>query len=124
MELKAKLIKPYTAQQRADFIIINNHRNGYNILEKNDCLEAWGPTEKEQKEQALENKKNSIRSIREQYFSDYVDWYQSKPLLWEEMSSEEKQDISDYRNYLKDYTKEENWWEHNPMTFEEWKNHD
>ena len=69
-----------------------------------------------------EVKEQEVRAVREQYFIDYVDWYQSKPLLWEEMTEEEKQDISDYRHYLMDYTKQENWWEQNPLNFEEWKN--
>ena len=68
-----------------------------------------------------EVKEQEVRAVREQYFADYVDWYQSKQLLWEEMSEEEKQDIADYRKYLMDYTKQENWWEQNPLNFEEWK---
>lgn len=70
----------------------------------------------------IEEKQAQVRAVRESYFGIYVDRYQSKPLLWEEMSEEDKQDISDYRKYLMDYTEEEDWWEHNPMTFEEWKN--
>ena len=73
-------------------------------------------------EKPQEVKEQEVRAVREQYFTDYVDWYQFKPLLWEEMSEEEKQDISDYRHYLMDYTKQENWWENNPLTFDEWKN--
>lgn len=68
-----------------------------------------------------EVKEQEVRTVREQYFAEYVDWYQSKSLLWEEMTEEEKQDIADYRKYLMDYTKEENWWEQNPLNFEEWK---
>jgi hypothetical protein len=69
-----------------------------------------------------EVKEQEVRAVREQYFTEYVDWYQSKPLLWEEKSEEDKKDIADYRNYLKDYTKQEEWWEQNPLNFEEWKN--
>lgn len=72
-------------------------------------------------EKPQEEKEKEVRAVREQYFADYVDWYQSKPLLWEEMTEAEKTDIAGYRNYLKDYTKGENWWEQNPKTFEEWK---
>ena len=73
-------------------------------------------------EKPQEVKEQEVRAVREQYFADYIDWYQSKPLLWEEMSEEEKQDIADYRKYLMDYTKEENWWEKNPLDWSEWKN--
>lgn len=69
-----------------------------------------------------ELKEQEVRAVREQYFADYVDFYQSKPLYWEELDEEFKQQVSDYRNYLKDYTKQENWWEQNPLNFEEWKN--
>lgn len=72
-------------------------------------------------DRAIEVKKEQVRAVREQYFAEYVDFYQSKPLYWEEMTEEEKQDIAEYRNYLKDYTKEDNWWEQNPLTFEQWK---
>ena len=68
-----------------------------------------------------EVKEREVRAVREQYFDDYVDWYQSKPLLWEEMSEEEKEEIAGYRDYLKNYTKEKDWYEHNPLTFDEWK---
>ena len=122
MEIKATLNKPYSSKQRADFIVENNHQKGYEIKETETTLEAWGLTTEEQDEKDLLDKQTSVRAVREQYFIDYVDWYQSKPLLWEEMTEEEKQDISDYRHYLMDYTKQENWWEQNPLNFEEWKN--
>lgn len=122
MEIKATLNKPYTDRKRADFIVANNHTLGYEIKETETALEAWGLTEEEQKQADLENKQKSVRAVREQYFSEYVDWYQAKSLLWEEMTEEEKQDIADYRKYLMDYTKEEYWWEKNPLNFEEWKN--
>ena len=68
-----------------------------------------------------EVKEQEVRAVREQYFADYVDWYQSKPLLWEEMIEEEKVDIANYRQYLKDYTSQEDWYEQNPLNFDEWK---
>jgi len=67
-------------------------------------------------------KKREVKKVREQYFAEHVDFYQSKPLMWEELDETLKQDIADYRKYLMDYTKEENWWEKNPLNFEEWKN--
>ena len=120
MEVKAILNKPYTSKERADFIVENNHRKGYDIKETETTLEAWGLTGEEQAEKDLSDKQTQIRAVREQYFEQYVDWYQSKPLLWEEMTKEEKQDIADYRHYLMDYTKQEDWWEQNPLNFEEW----
>lgn len=116
MEIKATLNKPYEENQRIDFIIEQNHRKGYEIRETETALEAWGLDENE----LLERKKEQVRSVRQQYFETYVDFYQSKPLYWEELDEETKQHISDYRQYLKDYTKNENWWEQNPKTYDEW----
>jgi hypothetical protein len=122
MEIKATLNKPYTDKERADFIVENNHQKGYEVKETETALEAWGLTVEEQAEKDLADKQAQVRAVREQYFEDYVDFYQSKPLLWDEMTEEEKQDIADYRHYLMDYTKQEDWWEQNPLNFEEWKN--
>lgn len=71
-------------------------------------------------EKAIELKKEQVRKVRSEYFETYVDWYQSKPLYWEELSETEKQYRGEYRQYLKDYTKEQGWWESNPMTYDEW----
>ena len=53
MEIKAKLNKPYTDKQRADFIVENNHKLGYEIQETEDALlaiynEPLPPTKEEQ----------------------------------------------------------------------------
>ena len=47
MEIKAELIKPYTEEQRIDFIVEQNHRKGYEIRETELSLEAWGNTDEE-----------------------------------------------------------------------------
>lgn len=70
MELKTKLDKPYIKAQRLDFIVEQNHRNGYEIRETETALEAWGKTEEEMRPTALEQiqaLENSItaRNIRE-----------------------------------------------------------
>lgn len=54
MEIKAELLKPYTENERIDFIVTYNHNQGYEILETETSLEAWGYTneELEEKEQA------------------------------------------------------------------------
>lgn len=53
MEIKETLNKPYTEQERIEFIVENNHKKGYEIRETETALEAWGYTgeEKEQQEQ-------------------------------------------------------------------------
>lgn len=44
MEIKAELIKPYTENERMDFIVLENHNNGYEIRETDEALQAWGYT--------------------------------------------------------------------------------
>jgi len=68
MEIKAILNKPYTEKQRADFIVANNHRLGYEIRETEEELQAWGLTQEEIEEQQkqtriveLENKINTLK---------------------------------------------------------------
>ena len=47
MEIKSELLKPYTNKQRTDFIVQQNHRNGYTIEETDKALIAWGKTDEE-----------------------------------------------------------------------------
>ena len=70
--------------------------------------------------EAIELAKEKVIATRDHYFEIYVDWYQSKPLLWEELTAKEKQLIGDYRIYLRDYNDRELWWEQEPMTYNEW----
>ena len=48
MELKAELKQPYSTQQRCDFIVENNYRKGYEIVEKSMSIQAWGKTTEEE----------------------------------------------------------------------------
>ena len=66
------------------------------------------PTEDELKE--------NVRSIRDGYLS-YWDFSQ---LVDAPFTEDEKLKYREYRQYLRDYTKEDNWWLQNPMTYEEW----
>ena len=54
MEIKAELIKPYAEEQKLNFIVEQNHKNGYEIRETETALEAWGYTEEEKQEQERE----------------------------------------------------------------------
>ena len=51
MEIKATLQKPYEEKDRLDFIIEQNHKNGYEVKETETALEAWGYTAEEIAEQ-------------------------------------------------------------------------
>lgn len=113
MEIKAKLNKPYSSKQRADFIVENNHQKGYEIKEVADGLEAWGMTTEEQEQADLENKQAQVRATRNQYLETYVDPKQLV-MVWNSLTAEEQELYKDYRQYLLDYPQTEGWYEKNP----------
>ena len=47
MEIKATLKKPFSEKQRLDFIVENNHKQGFEIKETSEGLEAWGLSDEE-----------------------------------------------------------------------------
>lgn len=47
MEIKKILHKPYTEEERLNFIVSQNHQYGYEIRETGTALQAWGYTEEE-----------------------------------------------------------------------------
>ena len=62
MEIKAKLNKPYSDKQRADFLVENNHNLGYEIQETEDALLAV------YNEPTIEEQNEAIRQTREQLY--------------------------------------------------------
>lgn len=54
MEIKAYIEKPYIEEQRMNFIVENNHKLGYEIVETETQLQALGYTEEEKQEQEAE----------------------------------------------------------------------
>ena len=60
MEIKSELKQPYTDKEREDFIVEQNHKNGYEIRETETSLEAWGYTEEEKQEQERERRNQEI----------------------------------------------------------------
>ena len=63
MEIKAELLKPYTEEERANFIVENNHQNGYEIRETEEALQAWGLTAEEAAEQAARREAERIAHL-------------------------------------------------------------
>ncbi|MGN0019102.1 MAG: hypothetical protein ACI37S_08690 [Candidatus Gastranaerophilaceae bacterium] len=61
MEIKAILNKPYTEKQRLDFIVENNHKNGYEIEETEKSLNAFGYTQEELVERERQIEKAEIK---------------------------------------------------------------
>ena len=70
-------------------------------------------------EKPQEIKEQEVRQVRNNYLKDFVDPLQLV-LRWGDLSEEEQEFTREYRQYLLDYTKEENWYEQNPDTYEEW----
>lgn len=58
MEIKAELLKPYTEDERVNFILLQNRKNGYDVRETETALEAWGYTEEEIAQQERERLDN------------------------------------------------------------------
>ena len=68
MEIKAELKQPYTDKQRMDFIVQQNHKNGYEIRETETELQAWGKTEVEIQEQLQKQRNQEIdEKVKELY---------------------------------------------------------
>lgn len=71
MEIKATLNKPYTEEQKLDFIVENNHQHGYEIKETEQALEAWGYTE-EEKEQQEKERIQALSMTRSDFFDGMI----------------------------------------------------
>lgn len=61
-------------------------------------------------------KEAEVRSIRNQYLSE-TDKYM---IVDYPITDEQREEYKAYRQYLRDYTKEENWYERNPLAFDSW----
>ena len=72
------------------------------------------------KDKEVEVKSQNVRAVRNSYLVKYVDPKQLF-LVWNSLTDAEKADYTSYRTYLLDYTKNPEWYEHNPKTLEEWK---
>lgn len=106
-----RLNKPYTSKQYANFAVYCNG-NGLIIEDKGDYLEAVDPPEP-----TVEEKQVAVRSIRNQYLSE-TDKYM---IVDYPITDEQRADYVAYRQYLRTYPETENWYEHNPLSFDEWK---
>ena len=67
--------------------------------------------------EAIEQKKAEVRAVRNQYLKQTDEFM----IVDYPITDDERELYKQYRVYLRDYTLSENWWEHSPMTFEEWK---
>lgn len=100
MEIKNKLEKPYTEEQRIDFIVENNHQHGCEIRETETELQAWGYTEEEKQEQ----EKSRINKLHLSKREVFLALYKDKGLTPEQIKSQitNKMDLIEFE-YANDY---------------------
>ena len=84
MEIKNTLQKPYTEGEKLDFIVENNHKNGYEIKETDEALEAWGYTEEEK--EAMEREAISRLSLTKREV--FLALYKAKGITPEQVRSQ------------------------------------
>lgn len=74
MEIKTYIEKPYSNNERMNFIVEYNHNQGYEIRETEDQLQAWGYTEaeKQQTEEQKEIERKSKLKMTKRDFFLYV----------------------------------------------------
>ena len=67
--------------------------------------------------EAIEQRKEQVRAVRNRYL-EQTDKYIA--LSDYPITSTQKAKYKRYRTYLRDYTLTENWWESEPLKFDEW----
>lgn len=107
MEIKAKITKPYTEEQRIDFIVENNHKLGYEIKETETELQAWGYTDEELLEQAKKTKYDEALQKANDYQQNGT--VEHKNCVFE-MSDSNRKNLSDTEEALKLQGIEETTW--------------
>lgn len=85
MELKSTLQKPYTEEQRIEFIVEQNHRKGYEIREAEDELQAWGYDSEELLQQAKQDKivENDAKAEEYRYNQEFTVTIQGKECVFD-----------------------------------------
>ena len=69
-------------------------------------------------EKPVEELQAQVRAVRNQYLKQTDEFM----IVDYPITEEERGLYRQYREYLRDYTLSENWWESNPLKFEEWNN--
>ena len=98
MEIKSTLNKPYTEEQRIDFIIEQNHRQGFQIQETETALEAWGYTEEEIEQQKRDRLNHLSLTKREVFLAIYKDKQITPEMIRSMLTTEEAKIEFDFAN--------------------------
>ena len=99
MEIKAKLDKPYTEEQRINFIVEQNHQQGYEIKETETELQAWGYTEAEKQEQERERLNLLSMTKREMFLGLYQAKQITPDMLKAQIADPQAMIEFEYANY-------------------------
>ena len=67
--------------------------------------------------EAIEQKKSEVRAVRNQYLEQTDKYLSVSDFPIDDVTKEQ---YRLYRQYLRDYPETEGWYEHSPLTFEEW----
>ena len=67
-------------------------------------------------DEAIEQRKEQVRAVRNMYLKQTDEFM----IVDYPITSTQKSKYKRYRTYLRDYTLTENWWENEPLKFEEW----
>ena len=118
MEIKATLNKPYTKEEKTKFILLQNHKNGYEIRETADSLEAWGKSFKEEFEKAkqlklTENDNKSKLARTQQEFSLIINNIE----LFFDTTRETQQDLTTAKDFLSSGAEKYDWWDNKGTYF-------
>ena len=89
-------------------------------VEDAEMVEVGGEFVLKTDDKAIAKQKDDVRGVRNQYLETYIDPYQLV-IRWNTLTSAEQEELTNYRQYLLDYTEGEEWWEQNPLTLDEWK---
>ena len=123
MELKARLEKPCSSKERANFVVEYSYKLNYTIEETDDSILAWGYTDDEQTERRIIRKKSEIKTARDKMIND-ISWRVERAREQKELGIlviDDYKKLLEYRQYLRDFPQSsDDWWEKQIKTYEEW----
>lgn len=107
-----KLVKPYTNKQYADLAVYCN-KNGLVIKDQGDYLESI---------ESPKDTKSEVRNYRNQLISE-MSWRVERASEQKSIGIESEDNLESllrYRQYLRDYTEQENWDKQMPLKYDDW----
>lgn len=123
MELKARLEKPCSSKERANFVVEYSYKLNYTIEETDDSILAWGYTDDEQTERRIIRKKSETKTARDKMIND-ISWRVERAREQKELGMpviDDYKKLLEYRQYLRDFPQSsDDWWEKQIKTYEEW----